>query len=58
MRSAQLQQVPGLRDVLRGRAPVRVVARITLAEARQLPDQGNQGMPGAAESFGETLPIE
>ena len=58
MRPLQHQQIAGLRDVLRRRAPVHPAAMRLARHARQLPHQRHQRVAGAREAFVEPCPIE
>ena len=51
MRLAQHQQVPGLGDVLRGRAPVHPAAMRFADDTAEFPDQRHQRVTGAGEAF-------
>jgi hypothetical protein len=46
MRLAQQEKVSGLRDVLRGGAPMHIAAKIAIADAVELPDERHKGMSG------------
>src|SRR6266581_1994755 len=50
VRSAYLEELAGLRDVLGRGAPVHVAAGITLADAIQRPDQRHQRMAGLRQA--------
>ena len=54
---AQHQQVAGLGDVLRGRAPVHPAAVRFAHDAAEFPDQGDDRVAGPGESFVEAPPV-
>ena len=58
VRTAQLQDVAGLGDVLGGRAPVRVAAGVALAEAVELPDERHDRVAGDGEAVLNALEVE
>ena len=58
MRPPHQQELPGLRDVLRRRAPVHVAAGVAVAHPVQFPDQRHQGMPGARQALPHGVHVE
>ena len=58
VRLAQHQQVAGLRDVLRRRAPMHPAAMRLADDARQFPDQRHDRVAGAGEALVDALAVE
>ena len=58
VRLPQHQQVAGLRDVLRRRAPVHPAAMLLADDARQFPDQRYDGVAGAGQALVDARAIQ
>ena len=58
VRLAQHQKVAGLRDVLRGGAPMHPAAMRLADDAAELPDQRHERVAGAREAFVDARAVQ